>query len=176
MDFEITPEDLKQQLDSGTDLTVLDVREPWEYDAAHIEGSKLIPMDQIPARVNQELDPEDHIVVICHHGIRSANVAAWLRSGSTSSADLRDYPSHLHINLAAAFRGHGAGSRLVEQFCEFAREKGSRGAHANVREDNTRGRGMFERLGFRLVHRFRLMSLGPGGSETLYTVVYGRTL
>ncbi|MGZ4789345.1 MAG: rhodanese-like domain-containing protein [Terriglobales bacterium] len=79
MDFEITPEELKQKLDDGTDLTVLDVREPWEYDAAHIDGSKLIPMDQIPARVNQELDPEDHIVVICHHGIRSANVTAWMQ-------------------------------------------------------------------------------------------------
>ncbi|HUN90110.1 MAG TPA: rhodanese-like domain-containing protein, partial [Terriglobales bacterium] len=78
MDFEITPEELKHKLDAGADLTVLDVREPWEFDAAHIHGSKLIPMDQIPGRVNQELDPEDHIVVICHHGIRSANVAAWL--------------------------------------------------------------------------------------------------
>jgi rhodanese-related sulfurtransferase len=79
MDFEITVEDLKQKLDSGADLTVLDVREPWEFDAAHIEGSKLIPMDHIPARINQELDPEDHIVVICHHGVRSANVAAWMQ-------------------------------------------------------------------------------------------------
>jgi len=79
MDFEITVEDLKQQLDAGADLTVLDVREPWEYEAAHIDGSKLIPMDQIPVRVNQELNPEDHIVVICHHGIRSANVAAWMQ-------------------------------------------------------------------------------------------------
>ena len=78
MDFEITPEELKQKLDSGADLTVLDCREPWEYQAAHIAPSTLIPMDQIPARVNQELDPEEHIVVVCHHGVRSANVAAWL--------------------------------------------------------------------------------------------------
>ncbi|HWR13660.1 MAG TPA: rhodanese-like domain-containing protein [Terriglobales bacterium] len=78
MEFEITPEELKQKLDGGAELTVLDVREPWEYDAARIEGSKLIPMDQIPARVHQELDPEEHVVVVCHHGVRSANVAAWL--------------------------------------------------------------------------------------------------
>lgn len=76
MDFEITPEELKQKLDRGEQLVVLDVREPWEYDTAHLDGSTLIPMDQVPARVNQELDPEDHIVVLCHHGIRSANVAA----------------------------------------------------------------------------------------------------
>ncbi len=79
MEFEITAEELKQKLDADTDLTLLDVREPWEYEAAHIDGSKLIPMDQISARVNQELDPEDHVVVICHHGIRSANVAAWMQ-------------------------------------------------------------------------------------------------
>jgi len=79
MEFEITPAELKQKLDAGEELTVLDVREQWEYDAANIEGSKLIPMDQIPARVNQEVDPEDHIVVICHHGVRSANVAAWMQ-------------------------------------------------------------------------------------------------
>lgn len=79
MDFEITPEQLKQKLDAKEELTVLDVREPWEFDAAHISGSKLIPMNEIPARVNQELDPEDHIVVMCHHGVRSANVAAWMQ-------------------------------------------------------------------------------------------------
>lgn len=79
MDFEITPEQLKQKLDAKEELTVLDVREPWEFDTAHIAGSKLIPMNEIPARVNQELDPEDHIVVMCHHGVRSANVAAWMQ-------------------------------------------------------------------------------------------------
>lgn len=79
MEFEITPEELKQKIDAGQEVTVLDVREPWEYDAAHIEGSKLIPMDQVPVRINQEVDPDDHIVVICHHGVRSANVAAWMQ-------------------------------------------------------------------------------------------------
>jgi rhodanese-related sulfurtransferase len=79
LEFEITPEQLKQKLDTGADLTVLDVREPWEFEAARIEGSRLIPMNEIPARVNQELDPEEHIVVMCHHGVRSANVAAWLQ-------------------------------------------------------------------------------------------------
>jgi rhodanese-related sulfurtransferase len=58
---------------------VLDVREPWEYGAARIEGSKHIPMGDIPSRFSQELDPEDHIVVVCHHGVRSMNVTAWLR-------------------------------------------------------------------------------------------------
>lgn len=79
MDYEISDTELKSLLDSGVDVTLLDVREPWEYDVARIESSKHIPMGEIPARCNQELDPDSHIVVVCHHGVRSLNVTAWLR-------------------------------------------------------------------------------------------------
>jgi rhodanese-related sulfurtransferase len=79
MNYEITPEELKSLRDSGTEVAVLDVREPWEYEVAKIAGSKHIAMGDIPARFNQELDPEEHIVVVCHHGVRSMNVTAWLR-------------------------------------------------------------------------------------------------
>lgn len=79
MDYEIAPEELKALQDRGAAVVLLDVREPWEFDAAHIEGSKHIPMGDVPARFNQELDPEEHTVVICHHGVRSMNVTAWLR-------------------------------------------------------------------------------------------------
>jgi rhodanese-related sulfurtransferase len=79
MDYEITPEEVKAQLDAGVKFTLVDVREPWETEAAHMAGAKLIPMGDVPARANQELDPEDHIVVVCHHGVRSMNVTAWLR-------------------------------------------------------------------------------------------------
>jgi len=78
MDFEVSPEEVKQKLDRGEPFTLLDVREPWEYEVAHIAGSTLISMGDIPSRAHQELDPEDHIVVICHHGVRSATVANWL--------------------------------------------------------------------------------------------------
>lgn len=56
---------------------LVDVREPWEYEYCHIEGSQLVPMGQIPV-VHEELDPEREIVVICHHGIRSRQVAHYL--------------------------------------------------------------------------------------------------
>jgi len=79
MDYEITPEELKALRQAGSEVMVLDVREPWEYDVARITGSKHIAMGDVPARFNQELDPEDHIVVVCHHGVRSMNVTAWLR-------------------------------------------------------------------------------------------------
>lgn len=78
MDFEIQPEDVKVQLDSDARPVLLDVREPWELEVARIEGSKNIPMGDVPMRV-QELDPEEHIVVVCHHGVRSLNVTSWLR-------------------------------------------------------------------------------------------------
>ena len=68
MDYEITTEELKSLREAGS-VTVLDVRELWEFGTARIEGSKHIPMGDVPARFTQELDPEDHIVVVCHHGV-----------------------------------------------------------------------------------------------------------
>jgi rhodanese-related sulfurtransferase len=79
MDYEISVADVKSLSDAGREFTLLDVREPWEFDTAHIAGSEHIPMGDIPARFNQELDPEKHIVVVCHHGVRSMNVTVWLR-------------------------------------------------------------------------------------------------
>ena len=79
MDYEITAEDVKAAVDSNQPVTLVDVREPWEYQTARIEGATLIPMGEIPNRAHQELDPEAQIVVYCHHGVRSMNVTAWLR-------------------------------------------------------------------------------------------------
>jgi len=78
MDYEITPEDVKSKLESGADFTLLDCREPWEYQTARIERAVNIPMGEIPTRV-QEFDRRKHIVVMCHHGVRSMNVTGWLR-------------------------------------------------------------------------------------------------
>ncbi len=90
MEFEITPEQLKTQLDQNLPVRLLDVREPWEFQLSHITGSVPLPMGEIPARANRELDPDDHIVVICHHGVRSANVTHWLRQqGFEHSQSLR---------------------------------------------------------------------------------------
>ena len=79
MDYEISPEDVKGKIDAGEEFVLLDVREPWEFETAHMEGAKLIPMGDVPSRAHQELDPENPIVVVCHHGVRSMNVTAWLR-------------------------------------------------------------------------------------------------
>jgi len=55
------------------------VREPWEFQAARIDGSVLMPMGDVPARAHQELDPDERLLVVCHLGQRSLSVAAWLR-------------------------------------------------------------------------------------------------
>jgi rhodanese-related sulfurtransferase len=92
MDFEISPTELKQILtgqaadEAGAQPILLDVREAWEFDAARIEGSTLMPMGDVPGRAFQELDPEAHIVTICHHGMRSLNVAVWLRNQGFENA------------------------------------------------------------------------------------------
>jgi rhodanese-related sulfurtransferase len=79
MDYEITPEEVKGKFDAAEPFLLLDVREPWEFQAARIEGARLMPMGEVPSRAHQELDPEDHVVVVCHHGVRSMNVTVWLR-------------------------------------------------------------------------------------------------
>jgi rhodanese-related sulfurtransferase len=79
VDYEITPEEVKAKLDRGDEFTLIDVREPWEFERAYIDGVKLMPMGDVPSRAHQELDSEEHVVVICHHGVRSMNVTAWLR-------------------------------------------------------------------------------------------------
>lgn len=58
---------------------LLDVREPWEFELCHLEGAQHIPMHLVPVRC-QELDPEQEIVVICHHGARSMQVAMFLEN------------------------------------------------------------------------------------------------
>ncbi len=84
LDPEITAEVFieyrKQPVDPDLPKVVLlDVREQWEYDTAHLPDSTLMPMGDIPSRAHQELDPDDHIIVLCHHGARSLNVTMWLR-------------------------------------------------------------------------------------------------
>jgi rhodanese-related sulfurtransferase len=79
MDYEIAPEELKHLIESTSDVVVLDCREPWEVETASIAGSRHIPMNEIPARFDKELDRDRHIVVVCHHGVRSMKVTAWLQ-------------------------------------------------------------------------------------------------
>ncbi|WP_018861591.1 MULTISPECIES: rhodanese-like domain-containing protein [unclassified Thioalkalivibrio] len=75
---QMSPRELQDHLaEADQPPVLLDVREPWEYQRCRIDGSKLIPMGEIPSAY-QELNPDDEIVVICHHGVRSQQVCWFL--------------------------------------------------------------------------------------------------
>jgi rhodanese-related sulfurtransferase len=74
---EIEPLELKARRDHGDKLIVLDVREPEEIAIAPFPDALHIPMGDIPSRLT-ELDPDAEWVVVCHHGVRSAQVAMYL--------------------------------------------------------------------------------------------------
>jgi rhodanese-related sulfurtransferase len=79
LDFEISPADAATLLNENK-ARLIDVREPWEFAIARIEGSVPMPMGDVPTRAHRELDPDEHLVVLCHHGVRSMNVTVWLRN------------------------------------------------------------------------------------------------
>ena len=79
MATEITPLELKQRLDRGDKLTIIDVREPHEYQINRISGSTLIPLGDIQKRIN-ELDPDAELIMQCKSGARSGKAADFLRS------------------------------------------------------------------------------------------------
>lgn len=79
LDFEISPADAAELL-KNKQARLIDVREPWEVETARVDGAVLMPMGDVPARAHQELNPDERLVVICHHGMRSLNTAVWLRN------------------------------------------------------------------------------------------------
>src|SRR5580693_8053493 len=85
LNYEITVRDADSLLKEGT-AKLIDVREPWEYATADIAGSILIPMGEFTARAHQELDPDDRLLILCHHGARSLSVTNWLRQQGFDAA------------------------------------------------------------------------------------------
>jgi molybdopterin/thiamine biosynthesis adenylyltransferase/rhodanese-related sulfurtransferase/molybdopterin converting factor small subunit len=76
---EISAEELRREMDEkGSNLVLIDVREPHEWEIAHIEGARLIPLGQLPERLG-ELDGHAEIVTHCHHGARSMKALALLK-------------------------------------------------------------------------------------------------
>ena len=76
---QLTATQLKAWLDdpSRSSPVLLDVREPWELEGCGLPGTKAIPMAAVPAR-HMELGREDELVIVCHHGARSFQVAMFL--------------------------------------------------------------------------------------------------
>lgn len=78
---ELTPAQLKQRLDTGEPLTLLDVREEYEWDISNLApyGAQLVPLGDLPDRM-ASLDPDQDIVVYCRSGSRSRGAARHLRA------------------------------------------------------------------------------------------------
>ncbi|UOA08510.1 rhodanese-like domain-containing protein [Methylobacter sp. S3L5C] len=85
---QLSATELKNKIDQEEKLFLLDVREPNEYEYGHIANSVLIPLNQIPNRLS-ELEMQQEIVVICHHGMRSQQAANYLaQSGFKNISNL----------------------------------------------------------------------------------------
>ncbi len=84
-DLQISPANLKQRLDRGDAILLVDVREPWEHQLCKIKGSKLIPLGSLAANL-AALEAADEVILYCHHGMRSLDAAAWLRGQGVEGA------------------------------------------------------------------------------------------
>jgi len=73
----VTPGELKDLLHQQQPPLLIDVRDPWEYEQAHIEGALLLPLDELYAKA-PDLPHERELIVYCHHGTRSAAAAQLL--------------------------------------------------------------------------------------------------
>jgi len=83
--LEISVRETAELLKKGGGVTLVDVREAWEYEICRIEGAKLIPMGTIPANL-QALDTDGEVICYCHRGMRSLDVAVWLRGQGVERA------------------------------------------------------------------------------------------
>jgi len=86
---QITPQELRQRIERGERVALLDVREAPELQLAALPGATLLPMSELARRVC-ELDPDVEWIVFCHHGIRSVHVIAHLeQQGFSRLVNLR---------------------------------------------------------------------------------------
>ncbi len=99
---EISAGELAEQLRTGAAVYLIDVRQPWEHEVAALPHSVLVPLDQLPARLD-DVDPPPGAAVVtyCHHGMRSLSAASILERAGVANV----------LSLAG---GIDAWSRLVD--------------------------------------------------------------
>src|ERR1700761_6217028 len=80
--LEISAAQASEKLNNGKQNILIDVREPWEFAAASIPDSTLIPMQSVPSELQrlESLADRSDLSVLCHHGVRSLQVVSWLRA------------------------------------------------------------------------------------------------
>jgi rhodanese-related sulfurtransferase len=90
MVMQIRPRQLADLFAAGEPIYLLDVRQPWEHETAALPGSTLVPLGELPERLDEVRPPTGALVVVyCHHGVRSLSGAALLeQAGLTDVASL----------------------------------------------------------------------------------------
>jgi rhodanese-related sulfurtransferase len=83
--MEIAVAELAERRKSGETVRLLDVRELWEFEQAHIEGAEHIPLAQVPMH-RDALAGASEIICYCHTGRRSLTAAQWLRRAGVAGA------------------------------------------------------------------------------------------
>ncbi len=88
---EISPRELARHLENGHAVRIIDVRQPWENEVARLPDSLLIPLNELPQRVDDVPGDASAIVVLyCHHGVRSLSAGDYLhRLGYTHVVSLK---------------------------------------------------------------------------------------
>ncbi|MBI2688741.1 MAG: hypothetical protein HYX27_20760 [Acidobacteria bacterium] len=87
LSYEVTPREVEDRRAAGEKLCLIDVREDAEWHICRIGGANLVPMNTVPARL-QELEMQADstpLIVYCHHGVRSLNVVYWLRKNGVEN-------------------------------------------------------------------------------------------
>ena len=80
--LELSPQEAHTRLQQPDAAVLIDVREPEEFSLSRIDNARLIPMQSIPAQVQEleALSDDATLLILCHHGVRSLQVASWLRA------------------------------------------------------------------------------------------------
>ena len=87
VDIEISVAELARRLAAGERLRLLDVRELWEFEYAHLEGAEHLPLHQIPPQLPALAEQtEAEIICYCHTGNRSLTAADWMRRSGLARA------------------------------------------------------------------------------------------
>ena len=84
-DLQINPTEVKQRLDRGDKLLLVDVREPWEHDLCRLPGAKLVPLGSVALSL-AVFEQAEEVVIYCHHGKRSLDATVWLRQQGVEGA------------------------------------------------------------------------------------------
>jgi rhodanese-related sulfurtransferase len=85
--MEIGPRELAERLRRGERIFLLDVRQPWEHQLSRLQDQALVPLPELPDRIDEVQPPEGaQIVCYCHHGVRSLTAAALLRDAGFADA------------------------------------------------------------------------------------------